>query len=273
MILQKETALYDEGKIQNAVNDAKTKATGYMTNVSNDGVFVHEYDVSGQQPTDTGANGVHISDDVDIVRNGEVVASYGSSATIGSTASGKYNINVDGANGIVFKKGSNTIGGIDSSSTAMNMYVNGVNSGDTIKGTVSISKDVTAVRSMNVTDSTGSQIWLEPSGDMTFKGTIGMDAPGDTFVLEAHTFETPAITDGSSAVVGGVPAYKSGYYPLCIVGYATGNYKRLLSRIRLTNRTKGEATIAYTAHAVDGNVSADTMTVDILWIKDTGSYA
>lgn len=79
----KETALYDTGAIKNGIDGAANTAKSYITNVSNDGVFVHEYSSSDVQPTTTGANGVHISDDVDIIRNGEVVASYGEAAVIG----------------------------------------------------------------------------------------------------------------------------------------------------------------------------------------------
>lgn len=85
----KETALYDTGAIAADIQDAGSKATGYMTDVSNDGVFVHEYSATDVTPSTTGANGVHISDDVDIVRNGEVVASYGTDAVIGANANGK----------------------------------------------------------------------------------------------------------------------------------------------------------------------------------------
>lgn len=79
----KETALYQTDGIKNDIRDAGNNAKGYMTDVSSEGVFVHEYDVSNPHPSDDTANGVHISNDVDIIRNGEVVASYGDTARIG----------------------------------------------------------------------------------------------------------------------------------------------------------------------------------------------
>lgn len=79
----KETALYDTGAIATDIGTAGNTAKGYMTNVSNAGVFVHEYDTSEPQPTDTGENGVHIHDSVDIISDGDIVASYGDDAVIG----------------------------------------------------------------------------------------------------------------------------------------------------------------------------------------------
>ena len=67
----------------NEATNAKKVATNYLQDVSNDGVFVHEASSTQVLPTDANANGVHISDDVDIIRNGEVVASYGENVTIG----------------------------------------------------------------------------------------------------------------------------------------------------------------------------------------------
>lgn len=74
---------YTDAAAMKNSNDAKKTATNYMTDVTNDGVFVHESSNSDVLPTTSGANGVHITDDVDIIRNGEVVASYGEAAVIG----------------------------------------------------------------------------------------------------------------------------------------------------------------------------------------------
>ena len=80
-VYSKETALYDTGKIATDIGTAGNTAKGYMTEVSGDnGVFVHEYDLNEPQPSTAGANGVHITSDVDIIRDGKVAASYGDSA-------------------------------------------------------------------------------------------------------------------------------------------------------------------------------------------------
>lgn len=82
-VYSKETALFKNGAIADDILDAKNNAEAYMTDVSSSGVFVHEYDENRPTPSTSGANGVHIYDKVDIVRNGEVVASYGQTAVIG----------------------------------------------------------------------------------------------------------------------------------------------------------------------------------------------
>ena len=115
----KETALYDTGKIGMDINEAKNNAKGYMTEVSNDGVFVHEYDTSDPQPTDTGVNGIHISSDVDIIRDGESVASYGTEARIGSESSGNL---LARSNGIALRDGLIELATLQQSGMDINTY-------------------------------------------------------------------------------------------------------------------------------------------------------
>lgn len=85
MQLSKETSLFNKDSIKDDIQTAGQGATSYITKITNDGIFVHQTDSgrSGDTPTQSTAYGVHISDDVDIIRGGEVVASYGSEAQIG----------------------------------------------------------------------------------------------------------------------------------------------------------------------------------------------
>ena len=78
----KETALYDPGAVGGAINDAGSKATNYLTNITGGGVYVHS--------AETEANGVRITDSVDIIRNGESVANFGEDGTsrVGSETGG-----------------------------------------------------------------------------------------------------------------------------------------------------------------------------------------
>lgn len=64
--------------------DARKRATYYLKDMPN-GVFVHAED-SNQQiaPTDSDANGVYITDQVDIIRNGISVSSFGESIRVGN---------------------------------------------------------------------------------------------------------------------------------------------------------------------------------------------
>lgn len=83
----KETALYDTGAIANGINEAGLTAETYITDVTSGGVFVHTTDsVAPRVPQTAGNYGVHIDgDSVDIINDGEVVASYGENATVGKS--------------------------------------------------------------------------------------------------------------------------------------------------------------------------------------------
>ncbi len=94
----KETALYDTGAISDGINEASETATGYITDVTDGGIFVHTTDSEDpSNPTgDDTNNGVSISDGIYIVRNGVVVASYGENVNIGTSNSGQVRITNDG---------------------------------------------------------------------------------------------------------------------------------------------------------------------------------
>lgn len=84
-IYTKETSLFKTDAIKDDINNSRKVATDYITTITNDGIFVHQNDTNrdGDSPNDPTAYGVHISDDVDIIRGGQSVASYGDTARIG----------------------------------------------------------------------------------------------------------------------------------------------------------------------------------------------
>ncbi len=75
-----------------AEDDAAKKATSYFTDISSGGVFIHKEDATHPQPDASTSNGVKITDQVDIIRGGESVASFGESARIGLENSGNIKI-------------------------------------------------------------------------------------------------------------------------------------------------------------------------------------
>ena len=74
----KETALYDTGAIADGISGAGETASNYITDVSGGGVYVHSADTPAS-PSSATAKGVRITDDIDIIRNGKSVASFGDS--------------------------------------------------------------------------------------------------------------------------------------------------------------------------------------------------
>lgn len=82
----KETALYDTGAIAGDIQEAGTTASSYLTDISGGGVYVHSADTPSD-PTSSTAQGVQITDEVNIIRDGESVATFGENARIGSNSS------------------------------------------------------------------------------------------------------------------------------------------------------------------------------------------
>ena len=72
-----------------SIKQAATGAVGYITDISDNGVFVHKKSSSAVTPTSSNANGVQITSNVDIIRGGESVAQYGSDARIGKVDEGR----------------------------------------------------------------------------------------------------------------------------------------------------------------------------------------
>ena len=69
--------------IYDFATDASRRATYYLKDMPN-GVFVHAEDSNQQiSPTDADAHGVYITDQVDIIRNGESVAMFGEEVIVG----------------------------------------------------------------------------------------------------------------------------------------------------------------------------------------------
>lgn len=100
-VYSKETALYDAGRIGDGIEDAGGTATNFITNVGIDGIFVHQTDagMSGTEPTDANAYGVHITDSVNIVRGGDVMAVFGGGdgdeITLGNEDSSEYMMRIN----------------------------------------------------------------------------------------------------------------------------------------------------------------------------------
>ena len=82
--LHKEASIFDEqNPISGGIDDAAKCATDYITEISGDGIWVTPEDakpVGGQAVATT--SGVHITDSVDIVRDGEVALSIGESIVL-----------------------------------------------------------------------------------------------------------------------------------------------------------------------------------------------
>lgn len=64
-------------------------AVDYITDIDNNGIFVHEKSSSAVTPTSSNANGVKIASNVDIIRGGKSVAQYGTNARIGEADKGR----------------------------------------------------------------------------------------------------------------------------------------------------------------------------------------
>jgi len=84
--------------VSTAKSAAEKVATNFIQNVTSGGVFVHrsESGKNGSTPTATNAYGVHIADDVDIIKAGVSVAKYGDTARVGRSSSGHIMINSSG---------------------------------------------------------------------------------------------------------------------------------------------------------------------------------
>lgn len=68
--------------VLNDITDAATTASNYFTDISGGGVYVHSSDTPSSSSAEN-AKGVKITDQIDIIRNGESVAEFGALARIG----------------------------------------------------------------------------------------------------------------------------------------------------------------------------------------------
>lgn len=129
-VYTKETALYDKDKIHDGIENAGQTASNYITRINSGGIFVHQADAgkSGATPTDPTAYGVHITDIVDIVRAGDVMASFGTGdgdgVRLGKTSD--FHANID-ADSMTFDDGNGNTFSIDA------FYRDGINGGRIIK--------------------------------------------------------------------------------------------------------------------------------------------
>ena len=86
-------------------------------------------------------------------------------------------------------------------------------------------------------------------------------------MVKTHTFSYSAISSGSGSGTKTATFSESGYYPLGVVGFRTGNSAAVPIRFNLSERTSGQAELTYVLRAV-ASVSAGSGDVDILWVKE-----
>ena len=89
----------------------------------------------------------------------------------------------------------------------------------------------------------------------------------DFFLVDTHSFSYPAISSGSGSGARTATFSKSGYYPIGVMGFRTGNSAAVPTRFNLSSRSSGSATLSYVLRAVSA-VSAGSGDVDILWVKE-----
>ena len=89
----------------------------------------------------------------------------------------------------------------------------------------------------------------------------------DLFLVTTETFSYPAISSGSGSGVRTATFSNTGYYPVGIMGFRTGNSAAVPTRLNLSSRSSGSATLSYVLRAVSA-VSAGSGDVDILWVKE-----
>ena len=87
------------------------------------------------------------------------------------------------------------------------------------------------------------------------------------FMIKTHTFSYSAISSGSGSGSKTATFSETGYFPLGVVGFRTGNSAAVPTRFNLTSRTSGQAELTYVLRAVAA-VSAGSGDVDILWVKE-----
>lgn len=101
---------------------------------------------------------------------------------------------------------------------------------------------------------------------VTTDGALEIGDPANTFVVVDHSISIPAITKDNSKT-DTATFTKSGYYPVGVMGYNTGREAGVPSRMYLSARSSGSATVSYSIRATGANYTATTMHVFILWIK------
>ncbi len=78
MVYEQEVNIYKNDAIGDGIEDAGNHAHNYVTDITDAGIFVHQNDGGNHTaPTAPNARGVKISDTVDIIRDGKVMAEFG----------------------------------------------------------------------------------------------------------------------------------------------------------------------------------------------------
>ena len=103
---------------------------------------------------------------------------------------------------------------------------------------------------------------------VAWDSTVAFADPSKTFVVTTETFSYPAISNGSGSGTRTATFSNTGYYPVGVMGFRTGNSAAVPIRFSLSSRSSDSATLSYVLRAVSA-VSAGSGDVDILWIKIT----
>lgn len=94
------------------------------------------------------------------------------------------------------------------------------------------------------------------------------------FSLTSHSTTGVSANNGSYAE-GNFKATKAGYYPFaigsfkCVNGSGSGSSYSIFNVMEMSARTTGSCTVNWRIRAISGNVSKCTITVNILWIKES----
>lgn len=94
------------------------------------------------------------------------------------------------------------------------------------------------------------------------------------FSLTQHSTTGVSANNGSYAE-GRFTATKAGYYPFaigsfkCVNGSGSGSSYSIFNVMEMSARTTGSCTVNWRIRAISGNVSKCTITVNILWIKES----
>ena len=97
-------------------------------------------------------------------------------------------------------------------------------------------------------------------------GVAFSDVPA-VFSVTTESFSYPSISSGSGSGTRTATFSNSGYYPLGVIGFRTGNSSAAAVRFSLSSRSSGQCELSYVLRAV-GAVSAGSGDVDILWVKE-----
>ena len=102
---------------------------------------------------------------------------------------------------------------------------------------------------------------------VTETGVLEIGDSANTFVKTKETILSSKAMASGNVQSDTKTISKSGYYPICIAGWDTDSGDINPSRIRLSSRGDGSATISYLLKNVGSTSRTVTVTVDLVWVK------